>query len=101
MILPDPSGLATGEMPHATMQRRTSFFSEILWENDANLSRQASAVTRSTRQESMEEQRGDENRAHKQTAQKHGCLPDLSSSTVQERLDWSLASIDGGQLGPG
>lgn len=79
----------------------SSFFSEILWENDANLSRQASTVTRSTRQESMEEQRGDENRANKQTTQKHGCLKDLSSPTVQERLDWSLASIDGGQLGPG
>jgi len=32
---------------------------------------------------------------------KNGCLPDLSTPTVQERLDWSLASIDGGQLGPG
>lgn len=93
-----------GETPHATMQRPTSFFSEILWENDANLSRQASAVTQSTQQESMEEQREGEERerANKQTAEKHGCLPDcLSTPTVQERLDWSLASIDGGQLEPG
>lgn len=82
-------------------KRCTFFFSEILWENDANLSQHASAVTQSTQQESMEEQRGDENRANKQTAQKHGCLKDLSSPTVQERLDCSLAWIDGGQLGPG
>lgn len=67
MILLDPSGLAMGETPHATMQRRTSFFSEILWENDANSSQQASAVTQSTRQESMEEQRGDEEMRREQT----------------------------------
>lgn len=59
VILLDPSGLVMGETPHATMRRRTSLFSEILWENDANSSRQASTFTR---QESMEEQRGGEER---------------------------------------
>lgn len=44
-----------------------------------------------------ESRRSNREKMRREQTNRHG----LSNPAVQQRLDWSLASIDGGQLGPG